>query len=58
MALAWEAQRFARPDMISLVESVCPMTVLNDPPYNRLAHRVDRVIKQRDVLIARPDLSR
>jgi hypothetical protein len=39
--------------MIAIVESVSPLTVLDDPPYNMLAHRVDRVIKQRDVLIAR-----
>lgn len=57
MALAWEAQRFSRPEMISLVESVCPMTVLDDPPYNELAHRVDRVIKQRDILVARLNAS-
>jgi len=54
MALAWESKRFPRSDMIALVESVSPLTVLNDPPYDALAHRVDRVIKQRDVLVARP----
>ena len=25
----------------------------NRPPYDRLAHRVDRVIKRRDVIVAR-----
>lgn len=52
MALAWESTRFSRSDMITLVESESPLTVLNEPPYNMLAHRVDRVIKQRDVIIA------
>jgi hypothetical protein len=39
--------------MVALVETVAPLTVLNDPPYNQLAHRVDRVIKRRDILVAR-----
>ena len=52
MALAWESKRFARAEMIALVESVSSLTVLNDPPYDALAHRVDRVIKERDVLVA------
>jgi hypothetical protein len=54
LVMAWESTRFSRADMIALVESICPMAALNDPPYNALAHRVDRVIKQRDVLVARP----
>ncbi len=54
LVLAWDATRFTRAEMITLVESVAPLTVSNDPPYDALAHRVDRVIKQRDVLVARP----
>ena len=54
MAFAWESTRFPRPEMISLVESLAPLRVLDDPPYDALAHRVDRVIKRRDVLVARP----
>ena len=53
MALAWDATRFPRADMIARFESVNGLAVLNEPPYNRMAHRVDRVIKQRDVLVAR-----
>ncbi|MFN8490710.1 MAG: hypothetical protein U0350_24175 [Caldilineaceae bacterium] len=53
LVLAWDATRFTRPEMIALVETVAPVTVLNEPPYNALAHRVDRVIKQRDVVVAR-----
>jgi tRNA G10 N-methylase Trm11 len=53
MAMAWESTRFGRADMITLVESVSPLTVLDDPPYDALAHRVDRVIKRRDVLVTR-----
>lgn len=54
MALAWESTRFPRADMMALAESASPLAVLDEPPYNMLAHRVDRVIKQRDVLVARP----
>ncbi len=54
MTLAWESKRFPRREMIALVESAGPLRVLNHPPYDALAHRVDRVIKQRDVLVARP----
>ncbi len=53
LVLAWECRPLARPDMIALVESTSPLVVLQDPPYSNLAHRVDRVIKQRDVLVAR-----
>jgi hypothetical protein len=54
MVLAWESTRFPRADMMALVESVSPLAVLDEPPYNMLAHRVDRVIKRRDVLVVRP----
>jgi hypothetical protein len=41
--------------MVSLVESASrgSLEVLNESPYDMLAHRVDRVIKRRDVLVAR-----
>jgi hypothetical protein len=52
MVLAWDATRFPRADMMALFESASVLKVRNDPPYNLLAHRVDRVIKQRDVLVA------
>ena len=51
--MAWESTRFPRTDMIALVQAATPLTVLNEPPYDQLSHRVDRVIKNRDVLVAR-----
>jgi hypothetical protein len=54
MTLAWESTRFPRRDMTTLIEAESPLTVLDESPYNMLAHRVDRVIKQRDVIVARP----
>ncbi len=53
MALAWESTRFGREEMVALVERLTDMEVLNAPPYDALAHRVDRVIKRRDLLVAR-----
>jgi hypothetical protein len=53
MVLAWESRRYPRADMVALVESAAPLSVLDGPPYDKMAHRVDRVIKQRDVLVAR-----
>lgn len=54
MALAWDATRFPRADMIALAQPALPAScaVLDAPPYDALAHRVDRVIKRRDVLVA------
>jgi hypothetical protein len=51
MAFSWESSRFAREEMVALVESVSGMRVLNAPPYNQMGHRVDRVIKMRDVVV-------
>ncbi len=53
VTFAWDATRFPRDEMTALVESVSPLRVLAEPPYAALAHRVDRVIKQRDVIVAR-----
>jgi hypothetical protein len=53
VVFAWDATRFTRPEMIGLVEAGAPLIVARSAPYDRLAHRVDRVIKQRDILVAR-----
>jgi hypothetical protein len=53
LVFAWDATRFERAEMVSLVEATAPLTVLNHAPYDQLAHRVDRVIKRRDILVAR-----
>jgi hypothetical protein len=53
LVFAWESARLPREEMIELVESASPLKVLNTPPYDQLAHRVDRVIKARDVMVAR-----
>jgi hypothetical protein len=52
MAFSWDATRFSREKMIELVEAEKRFTVLKAAPYDQLAHRVDRVIKHRDVIVA------
>lgn len=53
LAFSWDSTRFTREEMVAFVEATAPFNVVQDPPYDGLAHRVDRVIKRRDVLVAR-----
>ncbi|HET8631954.1 MAG TPA: hypothetical protein VFL91_31395 [Thermomicrobiales bacterium] len=50
-ALAWEASHLTRAEAIDLVEQHPGLRVRDDPPYDALAHAVDRAIKRRDVLV-------
>lgn len=52
LALAWNATRVRRAELVALVEHRTRLTIRDLPPYTQLAHAVDRVIKQRDVLVA------
>jgi SAM-dependent methyltransferase len=52
LALAWNATRIDRQEIINLLERRSILRVRNEPPYTQLAHAVDRVIKKRDILIA------
>ena len=52
LALAWNATRIERANMVELVEQHSHLKVRNDPPYTQLVHTVDRVIKKRDILVA------
>lgn len=52
LVFSWDATRFPRSEMIELVEQSSSFKVRNVPPYDHLGHRVDRVIKQREVLVA------
>src|SRR5216683_5133211 len=47
LALAWNATRIERANMVELVEQHTHLKVRNDPPYTQLVHTVDRVIKRR-----------
>ncbi len=53
ITLAWESTRFPREEIMALMQAVPGLTVFDQPPYMEMVHRVDRVIKQRDVIVAR-----
>jgi hypothetical protein len=53
IVLAWDATRFPRPTMLETVSTFSELAVYDAPPYNQLTHQVDRVIKARDVIVAR-----
>ncbi len=52
IGLAWNATRIKRTQMLALLEEYTSLRVCVEPPYTQLTHAVDRVIKQRDVLVA------
>jgi hypothetical protein len=52
LALAWDATRIPRDRVVAAVRDGCGLTVRDEPPYDGLAHRVDRVIRERDVVVA------
>jgi SAM-dependent methyltransferase len=51
IALAWNATRIDRTEMVGLLELHTHLQVHNAPPYTEFAHAVDRVIKKRDVVV-------
>jgi len=53
MALAWEATAPRRDEATAIVERVRGLRVVTTPPYDALAHQVDRQIKRRDILVIR-----
>lgn len=55
LALAWNATRIERTEMVELVSRATGLHVLDEPPYTQLVHAVDRVIKRRDILVAVAD---
>jgi len=50
LAVSWDATRLPRPRIVETVAA--HLDVLDRPPYDDLQHRVDRVIKKRDVVVA------
>lgn len=53
LALSWDGTRATRDEMAARIAATTPLRVVEEEPYGRLAHRVDRVIKRRDVIVAR-----
>ncbi|MBN2396486.1 MAG: hypothetical protein JXC36_08520 [Candidatus Atribacteria bacterium] len=55
IVMSWDSSRFPRKDMINLIKDLSPLKILDDDIYENMAHRVDRVIKERDVIVARKE---
>lgn len=53
IVMSWDSSRFSRKEMIRLLEAVSSAKILKGEIYENMAHRVDRVIKERDVIAAR-----
>ena len=51
IALAWNATRIERAEMVGLLQLHTQLQVCNVPPYTDFVHPVDRVIKRRDLLV-------
>ncbi len=51
IALAWNATRIDRAEMVHFLEGETGLTVRNEPPYTQFVHTVDRVIKRRDIIV-------
>lgn len=52
LVLAWDATRLPRTTMLETLHTFAELAVYDNAPYDQLAHQVDRVIKQRDVVVA------
>ena len=50
--MSWDSSRFTRKHMTGLLKDTC-ISILEGGIYENMAHRVDRVIKERDVIVAR-----
>lgn len=54
LCLAWDATRLPRSEMLAVARGITSeLEFLDGPPWDNLGHAVDRVIKRREVLIAR-----
>lgn len=53
IVMSWESSRFPRKNMKELMENACSIRILDDAIYGNMSHRVDRVIKERDVIVAK-----
>lgn len=52
LALAWNATRIERAEMVAFLEKNTRLRVRNEAPYTQFVHTVDRVIKRRDIVVA------
>ena len=55
IVMSWDSSRFSRKEMINLLKVVYSLRILEGKIYENMTHRVDRVIKKRDVIVARKE---
>ncbi len=55
IVMSWDSSRFSRLEMKGLLEAACEINILDDQPYEMMTHRVDRVIRERDVIVIKKD---
>ena len=53
LVLVWDQRTLSREELIHLLQGLGDVEPLDDPPWNRFVHPVDRVIKRRDILVLR-----
>ncbi len=53
LVYSWDATRFPREQMVENVERIERLQILDSGVYTELGHPVDRVIKRREVLVAK-----
>jgi hypothetical protein len=53
LAVSWDATRLPRTRLAAVAVGSCDLELVDGPPWDALAHRVDRVIRARDVLVLR-----
>ena len=52
LAMSWDSTRLSAEILTQVVEANSDLKVRCEEPYNQFSHRVDRVIKERNVLVA------
>ncbi len=55
IVMSWDSTRFSRKEMINLLKGTPSINILEGDIYGKMAHRVDRVIKERDVIVVRKE---
>ncbi len=53
IAMSWDSSRFSRKEMINIIKDVSSLKILGGDTYENMVHRVDRVIKERDVIVGK-----
>ncbi len=51
LALAWNATRIERAEMVRFFAEETDLVIRGEPPYTQFTHAVDRVIKRRDIIV-------